>query len=224
MPRLIDITGHRFGRIVAIRFSGKNKHGQRQYLFKCDCGNEKIIDAHSVKRGKTSSCGCFSKESLAMGHRWKKQTHEERAAETLLKHIVKTDTCWVWKGRTNKKGYGIIGFRNEDGRMAHRVAWILKNGEIPEGLCVCHKCDNPPCVNPDHLFLGTNQENIADRHAKGRSNAPRGEQHGMSVLNDHQVKQIQSDPRPSRQVGKTYGISKTHVLRIKKGESWKALN
>ncbi len=75
--------------------------------------------------------------------------------------------CDEWSGYRNEKGYGII-----NGRRAHRVAWEEANGPIPEGMVVCHSCDNPPCVNPSHLFVGTQQENIADRHAKGRTVNP----------------------------------------------------
>lgn len=86
--------------------------------------------------------------------------------------VVKTDTCWIWigAGSTSKKGYGQIRLPGAKGRQtsAHRVSWILHRGEIPIGLDVLHKCDNPPCVNPDHLFLGTNQDNVNDKVSKGR--------------------------------------------------------
>ena len=75
--------------------------------------------------------------------------------------------CLIWIGPAHWKGYGQI---HKDGKKqrAHRVAWTLKNGPIPEGLCVLHHCDMPPCINPDHLFIGTQQDNVADMIAKGR--------------------------------------------------------
>lgn len=77
--------------------------------------------------------------------------------------------CWEWSGPKSRGGYGIVGVRVcGAGRSAHRVVWVLMRGEIPPGVFVCHHCDNPPCCNPDHLFLGTNRENILDASSKGR--------------------------------------------------------
>jgi HNH endonuclease len=74
--------------------------------------------------------------------------------------------CIEWT-KFRLRGYGLQKFRGKT-RLAHRVAWMLANGEIPDGLCVLHRCDNPPCVNVDHLFLGTHADNVADKMAKGR--------------------------------------------------------
>jgi hypothetical protein len=75
--------------------------------------------------------------------------------------------CWVWSGATNRKGYGVYIFRGKY-VGAHRVAWTLFRGPIPDGLFVLHRCDNPPCLNPDHLFLGTHNDNMIDMVLKGR--------------------------------------------------------
>lgn len=92
------------------------------------------------------------------------------------------DACWPWLASRNRAGYGLfsVGKRaTRDRSNAHRVAWVFANGPIPVGMWVLHKCDNPPCVNPAHLFLGTHEDNYADRHAKGRDS--KGPSHGLAV-------------------------------------------
>lgn len=85
------------------------------------------------------------------------------------------DSCWEYQAARSPRGYGTIGVMGKT-RRAHRVAWELANGPIPEGLLVCHHCDNPPCCNPAHLFLGTDKDNVADMRAKGRGRALSGEE------------------------------------------------
>lgn len=95
------------------------------------------------------------------------------------------DACWIWTASKVPSGYGSFGV---NGRLfgAHRIAWVLENGQIPHdgsyhGMCVCHKCDNPACCNPAHLFLGTNMDNARDREKKGRGNQPKGDANGVRL-------------------------------------------
>lgn len=125
-------------------------------------------------------------------------------------------SCVEWSGYRDKHGYGRASF---DGRTdsAHRIAWQLANGPVPVGLCVLHKCDNPPCINPEHLFLGTQADNLADMTAKGRRGAVRGEQHPLAKLTREEVvclRQLVAAGEPGRSVARRYGISHTQVQRI----------
>ncbi len=105
--------------------------------------------------------------ALASGHRMRGLSLEER----YWAKVEKTnDGCWGWVSGTDAFGYGrLIAPGGRKNLKAHRVSWELHNGPIPGGMCVLHRCDNPPCSNPDHLFLGTKADNVADMNAKGRS-------------------------------------------------------
>lgn len=87
--------------------------------------------------------------------------------ENLWKHVKKTETCWLWTGAKTISGYGCMRVNGEN-IVAHRVSWEILNGDIPNGLCVLHKCDVRPCIRPDHLFLGTRGDNARDAMSKGR--------------------------------------------------------
>lgn len=152
--------------------------------------------------------------------------------------------CWLWLGAVDTTGYGRfqVGDRL---RLTHRYAWELANGPIPAGMHVCHKCDVRPCVNPDHLFLGTPKDNSDDMIAKGRkatgkAAAPknpasglrngaytkperrvRGEHHGMAKLNEEQVRLIRSAIGKQRDIAKDFGVSQLIISRIKRGLIWR---
>jgi hypothetical protein len=97
-----------------------------------------------------------------------KATRVESIRERFALRVQKLgDGCWEWQGYQDPVGYGRFRFRGTMW-LAHRVSWVLANGEIPDRLLVCHRCDNPPCVNPGHLFLGTTQDNALDKMSKGR--------------------------------------------------------
>jgi len=130
------------------------------------------------------------------------------------------DECWPWLASTKQGGYGKIVGDNGRLLLAHRAAYQLAVGPTPDNLVVCHRCDNPNCVNPAHLFLGTQAENLRDMRAKGRGNPPRGNRHPNARLNDSLVTSIRADARSHRQLARAYGIGKSTVGMIKAGATW----
>lgn len=129
--------------------------------------------------------------------------------------------CWIWqKYRLN--GYGQIS-DNGRNRLAHRVSYELAHGPIQDGLDVCHRCDNPACINPAHLFAGTAKDNMADMMAKGRKTILGGEEHPMAKLSVDEVFLIRSASGTHRQIAARRGVSKSTVTRIKSGQSWRYL-
>ena len=129
----------------------------------------------------------------------------------------KTSSCWEWAASIGSAGYGHFWFRGRP-RPSSQVSYMLYIGEIPDGLCILHKCDNRKCVNPDHLFVGTVAENSADMVSKGRQ--AKGESVAASKLTEKQVLEIRNDPRSQRKIGLDYGVSHTTVCDIKSGAAW----
>lgn len=136
--------------------------------------------------------------------------------------VRKTNGCWLWTASKDKNGYG--WFRYSHGYTAHRASWHFAYGEIPRGLCVCHKCDNPSCIRPDHLFLATNQENTADRQRKGRGNYAFGSSHYKAKLNEKIVAKIISSKLSNSDLGKKFGLPTKYVWQIRRGNVWKHVN
>lgn len=130
------------------------------------------------------------------------------------------DGCWIWQGNKNPKGYG---YMSDNGRLrtAHRVSYEKFCGPFPPHLQVLHRCDTPSCVNPDHLFLGSNIDNVQDRVAKGRSVGLAGERNPKAKLTAEDVVAIRRDPRATKTIAAAYGVSISMVGHIKRREFWR---
>jgi hypothetical protein len=133
---------------------------------------------------------------------------------------IKTPTCWFWNG-TVVDGYGRLALKGSPVR-AHRLAWALFKGSVPDPLIVCHKCDVCHCVNPEHLFLGTNADNTQDMLSKGRHKAVAGESHYNSKLSDQDISDIRwvvSLGVTQKDVSDFWGTTKGNVSEIINGRS-----
>jgi hypothetical protein len=138
--------------------------------------------------------------------------------------VKKTTDCWLWIGSKGTRGYGQFWNGIKTVR-AHRFVWEVTNGLIPEGLYVCHRCDNPLCVNPTHLFLGTQQDNMNDSIAKGRRDECylHGEAHPGHKLTEGDVTAIREIRSSQRDIARRFRISRRTVVEIIRGKKWKHL-
>lgn len=128
--------------------------------------------------------------------------------------------CILWTATCGRRGYGLFW----DGTklaVAHRYAWLITNGPIAQGLNVCHKCDTCSCVNPDHLFLGTQKQNMHDMIAKGRKVVVRGENSKHAKLNEERVREIRNSRLSWRAFEAKYGVSQGTVSDVRCGRTWK---
>jgi len=147
-----------------------------------------------------------------------------------LFNIADYSQCWEWQGSLSVARYGQISFgsiKTRSAMRAHRLSFMFFNGPIPEGHCVCHRCDNPACVNPHHLFAGVDAENAKDMFDKKRHRPPSGESNGHARLTETQVLTIRRSYAEGgmthRQLAAMYGVDTSHITKIMRGQKWKHL-
>lgn len=142
--------------------------------------------------------------------------------------LVADSGCWEYKGWLDKDGYGKMTVTAKDGTWrsigVHRLSWEVHRGPIPDDMGVLHKCDNPKCMNPAHLFLGTPADNNRDKTEKGRAIAPRGEQVVHSKLKTAdviEIRKLYSDGETQRAIAPRYGVTYKTISKIVRRERWK---
>ena len=133
--------------------------------------------------------------------------------------------CWLWTGYRNKLGYGVVGVAGRKTALAHRVAFAFRHGVGPEPQNVCHHCDNPPCVNPSHLFLESDRDNMRDAVGKGRRASFKGTRNGRAKLTGERVREIRALYIPGKvrmaDLAAKFGISGSQVQNIISGREWR---
>lgn len=217
---MVDRTGKVYGKLTVLSNAGKNKKGSFTWNCKCECGNEKIISGDDLSSGHTKSCGCLKSPN--------DEDYRESQKERLLNLSHDEGDCRIWKNTCRQRfGYGMIQWRKKN-MAAHRAAWIAWKGPIPESLCVLHKCDNPSCINPEHLFLGTQKDNIKDMIKKERNHngdkCVKGEMHPHSKLKEDDVLYIRNERKNGtsslRQLAKKFNVS-IACIKDANTRSWK---
>lgn len=199
-PTFDDLTGRRFGSLEVRGYLGKS-----MWQCICDCGSLHPAYGSSLRRGATKSCGC-------------KRTPRTPLATRFWRRVVKGDGCWLWTGARSQFGYGNIntglGKQHPKRTMpVHRLSYELAYGPIPEGMIVLHRCDNPPCVRPDHLLLGTHDDNMRDMAEKGRSSG-----WSPQKLSDAQVVEIIEAASSARSLATRFGVTQNYIHQIQRGE------
>jgi hypothetical protein len=215
-PLFADLTNKPFGYWTALRYLGKGK-----WECRCECGTVREVDGQSLRQEKSVSCGCS----------WSRRTLKEEFFSRLVAGDV--EDCWPWKD--HEQGYGQMMF-NHESYSAHRLSWEFHRGPVPSGIHVLHHCDNPPCCNPAHLFLGTNLDNMTDKVSKGRQakgGAVRknhshlhGEKIGTAKITAETVMEIRrldaAGKHPAK-IAKEVGVVERYVPLIASGKCWKHL-
>lgn len=181
------------------------------------CGKEFRASPYAVDHDLAKYC------SEACQH----ESNRNRTRIEFWSRVEKTDTCWLWTGFRNAQGYGKLNVAGRK-RGAHQVAYELTYGPIPKGLDICHHCDNPPCVRPDHLFAGTVSDNMNDAVAKGRKGGKpnlliAGERHGLAVLTDETVREIRrlfASGMMKKDIATRLNIGRHLVQSVVNGHTW----
>lgn len=150
--------------------------------------------------------------------------HDQSFAGLMARAIpVPFSGCFLWEGRLTKYGYAEVGEKDYRHRvhrliMSHILGRILSKDEI-----VCHKCDIPSCINPNHLYVGTTQDNVRDCISRGRKHLPKGELHGMAKLTDEAVREIKSFPRGKvnrKMLAEKFGVAEQTISAVRHGSTW----
>jgi hypothetical protein len=188
----------------------------------CECGVEKVVYGETIRSGRSRSCGCLKAEKSSSSMKQMRLSQSGSLRDRFFSRFVKLDNgCWQWRSHTDKDGYGVLPGTRKNIR-AHRLSYEIHTGSIPDEMLVCHHCDNPGCVNPDHLFVGTQKDNALDALNKGRHYI--GEKNGRAKLTKENVNEILTSSMNGRQLAARFGVSKSTINNVRRGATWKKCN
>lgn len=217
----INLAGQVFHRWTVLSEASRpegNKHTGSFWLCCCECGVRKVVHGGSLRRGDSRSCGCLKAEASKARMREMRLRQSGTLEERFFSRFQQVESgCWQWRSHTDKDGYGVLPGDRQNIR-AHRLSFEIHVGCIPDGMIVCHKCDNPGCVNPDHLFVGTAKDNAQDALIKRRHYI--GEKNGRSKLTREDVQYIRKSSRNTIELAEILGVAQSTVNRVKRGDLW----
>lgn len=201
-------------------FSKATKLARFRHAKECceTCGTS-LTDYYTLRRAAQRGYGYCSRACSATAIA--KKTLAGRN-DRFMSRIDKRGDCWIFTGRINKTGYGVFD-ANGRPQLAHRYMWTLRRGD-PGRLFVCHSCDNPRCVNPSHLWLGTAAANVRDMISKGRNSrltVRTGAAVNTAKLSKKDVLIIRTSKEPSRVLAATFGVTRAQINNIRSGRQWK---
>ncbi len=215
-----DLTGRKFYQLTVLGFDRINNSRKYFWKCKCDCGKLVTQRGDSLKSGRKKSCGCLRSPN--------DEIYRERLKKRLLEKSRKNGECLEWTGKFNPFGYGLIFIRcskresKKVGCGVHRAAYFAWKGDIPDGMCVCHTCDNKSCFEISHLFLGTHQENMDDMKRKKRKKV--GSDHHSAKLKEEDVLEIRKNFEIEKynltQMAKIYNVNIPCIMDIVKRKTW----
>lgn len=223
MVKKIDMSGMKFNRITVVSISKSPENSSNTGLYwncLCDCGNEFIAYGSRIRNGSTKSCGCLKRELNSLSMKKMRLNMSGTINDRFFSRfkIDEKSGCWNWTAHRDKDGYGFLPGDNSNIR-AHRYSYAYHYGEDISGILVCHKCDNPGCVNPDHLFIGNAKDNVTDMISKGRDMMI-GSRNNKAKLNEYDVAEIRKSTLSTNDLSKKYKVSKSSIKRILTRKNW----
>lgn len=209
--RKLDLTGKKFGTFEVIG-PADNRGRRTAWRLRCDCGATSVRTTVHITRSENVRCSDCSDITPLADRLWSRVS------------IGSENECWPWMGWRHPVGHGQIGKgrRSEGLIYTHVAAWEVTFGPVPEQMRVCHRCDNPPCCNPRHLFTGTAADNTADMMSKMRHS--HGESHAGSKLTKTQVSEIRkllSIGLSCQEVASRFPVSRPMIWKIKADKAWR---
>ena len=217
-PIGVEISGTRLTPLRLVKLA-KKQGSNFAYECACSCGKSTVQPISGIRRGRIKSCGC------AWADRRPPYTDVE-FKKAFFEKVKKSgaDKCWNWLAYVNDDGYGIVGFKGKS-IGAHRASWWIRHGVLPKRpICVLHSCDNPRCVNPNHLWLGTQADNVIDCARKGRIRLGdrRGEKSPISPFKNADVLEIRrlAKHMTCTAISKKYKVCRQSIDAIVHRRTW----